>query len=394
MELTCAVQRYDWGKCGAYSKVASFFKNTTPEFEIEKETPYAEMWMGTHPNGPSKIKATGEYLADVIKSNPECLGKDVIEQFGTNLPFLFKVLSIQKALSIQVHPTKEQAEILNAKHPELYKDPNHKPEIAIALTHFEALCGFRKLRQIQEFIKAIPELRAVMGGEIVDKILNDEEGAKQLGFKRFFTCPEDVMATQLTALVERLTVSDDDFRKKMLGPLIERLYFQFPGDCGCFAVYFLNFIQLEPLQAIYLGAGEPHAYLFGDCVECMACSDNVVRAGLTPKYKDVETLCEITNFKGSLPEEKIFKPLKDGEFSVIFKPPVKDFTVIQYEIPVSVGKYKLPARNSASIILIVNGTGASQQKLIPGTSVFIPAYQEYEIEVLDDLLIFQAAANV
>lgn len=106
MELLCQIQNYEWGKKGIESRVASLYKNSDDQFIIDENVPYAELWMGTHVNGPSVIKKTGEPLSSYICKHPECLGKDVVNKFDKNLPFLFKVLSVHKALSIQVHPTK------------------------------------------------------------------------------------------------------------------------------------------------------------------------------------------------------------------------------------------------------------------------------------------------
>jgi len=106
----------------------------------------------SHPNGPSKIKDSGDSLFDFIQKDPLVLGEKVRARFGDDIPFLFKVLSVEKALSIQAHPNKSQAEILHSTRGDLYKDPNHKPEMAIALTPFEMLCGFRSMDQIVEFL--------------------------------------------------------------------------------------------------------------------------------------------------------------------------------------------------------------------------------------------------
>lgn len=106
MELDCKIQNYEWGKLGLHSTVALLYKNTHSEFCVKDDMPYAELWMGTHPNGPSTIKGTGKALASVIQEKPMLLGTEVLKHFGTELPFLFKVLSVNKALSIQVHPNK------------------------------------------------------------------------------------------------------------------------------------------------------------------------------------------------------------------------------------------------------------------------------------------------
>ena len=139
MELKCAVQRYAWGKVGSNSQVALLAKSSDKQFEIESSSPYAELWMGTHPNGPSELGNchSREPLSDYIKRHPDVLGDNCRKQFGDNLPFLFKILSVNKALSIQAHPNKQLAALLHKDRPNVYKDSNHKPEMAIALTNFD-----------------------------------------------------------------------------------------------------------------------------------------------------------------------------------------------------------------------------------------------------------------
>lgn len=115
---------------------------------------------------------------------------------------------------------------------------------------------------------------------------------------------------------------------------------QFPNDVGSLSLFFLNVIQLEPGQAIFLPAKEPHAYLSGDCIECMACSDNVVRAGLTPKFKDVETLLTMLNYVGSTGQSKIFQPQIIDEHSLLFAPSVDDFAVVKIQVIITDLKWR------------------------------------------------------
>ena len=125
--------------------------------------PYAELWMGTHPSGPSVVRASGEPLLDHVRRHPGELGERVAERFGGDLPFLFKVLSVRTALSIQAHPDKVLAESLHAERPGVYKDANHKPEMALALTDFEALSGFVESEALARALEETPELRACVG---------------------------------------------------------------------------------------------------------------------------------------------------------------------------------------------------------------------------------------
>lgn len=394
MEINCAIQNYDWGKKGSESLVAKLYANSNKDFKIECSRPYAELWMGTHVNGPSTLKKDGTPLQKVIEQNPEFLGEASLSKFGIALPFLFKVLSVNQALSIQAHPAKKHAEELHKNRPDLYKDPNHKPELAIAITPFEALCGFRQLDEIKNFLTEIPELSEVIGLEIMKDLINGKTCDFGKAYKALMTCSPEIIKEQLEKLVHRLGCSDDTKRKKLLAPLLERLNKEYPGDVGCFSIYFLNYLTLEPMQALYLGPNEPHAYLYGDCIECMACSDNVVRAGLTPKFKDVETLCSMLNYKGEAPEAKLFKPVREDEFTEVYKPPVPDFSVAKIDVPCTL-THKIGPRQSASILLCVEGTGnLSCLEIKPGSVVFIPAELSFELQAESKLLCFQAMANL
>ncbi|CAM9480025.1 unnamed protein product [Ectocarpus sp. 13 AM-2016] len=164
--LETALQRYAWGKSGSDSMVAQLKKSEDPDFDVDEGQTYAELWMGTHPNGPSRVmrdghegtdelqglygsaEGPGMFLIELLETYPHYLGDQ--EHVG-DLPFMFKVLSINKALSIQAHPDKKLAERLYATRPDLYKDDNHKPEMAVALSDFEGLCGFRPFREIGKY---------------------------------------------------------------------------------------------------------------------------------------------------------------------------------------------------------------------------------------------------
>lgn len=153
----------------------------------------------------------------------------------------------------------------------------------------------------------------------------------------------------------------------------------FPNDIGILSIFFLNIVEMKPGQAIFLAANVPHAYLSGDCIECMACSDNVVRAGLTPKFKDVETLLEMIDFSGKTADSNFFQSIPCGPYSELFKPPVKDFAVIQVKVPATVQNYCIENRANGSIILVLKGNasaafkGKSLFELKEGSIVFLPA---------------------
>lgn len=152
--------------------------------------------MGTHPSGPSLVADTGIPLKEWIQQHPEALGERVRDRFGDDLPFLFKVLSVETALSIQSHPDKQLAERLHAQRPDVYKDPNHKPEMALSLTDFEALCGFVSHEELCEALQAHPELRACVGEANTAALLLAEDAAARKAalkdaFTALMTCPSD-----------------------------------------------------------------------------------------------------------------------------------------------------------------------------------------------------------
>lgn len=333
--------------------------------------------MGTHPNGPAQVRLDtlmmplSQYIA---RDRVNILGPLTASGFQSEgLPFLFKVLSVNKALSIQAHPHRELAAELHAQFPEIYKDPNHKPELAIALTPFEALCCFRPVAQIASSLANVPELRAVVGEQIAadfcqqfltsssSSSLSDQH--KKIALRQIFTClmksQPDLVACQLRRLTARLQLEEKQQQQVLndQSRLVIRLSEQFSDDVGCFCVYFLNYSVLQPGEALYMAPNEPHAYLSGDCVECMANSDNVVRAGLTPKLKHVDILCNMLTYEDDMLERLKFSghSLLDHQFMRIYRlPDVKEFQVLSVQLPEKNvhTSWKLPA---ASVLLVLDG---------------------------------------
>ncbi|XP_015180069.1 PREDICTED: mannose-6-phosphate isomerase [Polistes dominula] len=402
MELICAVQNYDWGKYGRDSIVASLIKTSNPNFVINEEKPYAELWMGTHVNGPSYLMEKNISLEKYIEENTNVLGSEVEQIFQSSLPFLFKVLSVRKALSIQVHPDKKKAEELHLFDPTIYKDSNHKPELMIALTEFETLCGFRPIEEIKKYLELLPELRALIGDDLVHEfmITNDSEYREPLKkcFRSLMMCEHNLVIEQLKHLLERLSHLDISSQQLLNADLLRKLDSYFPGDIGCFGIYMFNYITLQPGEAVYIAPNEPHAYIYGDCIECMACSDNIVRAGLTPKLKDVKTLTEMLTYKCEPDFAKKFPGYCEDNCTEIFQPPVPDFAVAKILIPCDKMEYELIPRKSASIIIVINGKGKirSSQIIQRGTILFVHANEKLLVKIVENcsLLMFQAFANV
>nr|CAI5829908.1 unnamed protein product [Callosobruchus analis] len=243
------------------------------------------------------------------------------------------------------------------------------------------------------FCRNIPAIKKLLSNCL--SLQNDEEFLKA-AFKQVLTSDKETMKNTLAELICWLRKLDSNNQKIHLAELVQQLNSQFPCDNGILMVYFLNYLQLEPSEALYLGANDPHAYLSGDCVEIMACSDNVVRAGLTPKFIDVNTLCSMLVYKGEQPKDKLFPPIKENQYISLFIPPVMDFALIEIRLPSSVKDYKIPPRESASIVLVVEGLAKTNSVgLKAGSVLFLPANDMLHIlEVTEGVLMYQGLANI
>ncbi|XP_049287258.1 mannose-6-phosphate isomerase [Anopheles funestus] len=401
MEIFGNVKCYEWGKLGRQSFVAQLAQANNELLEVEENSPYAELWMGDHVNGPATVKGESKGLDEAIRADP-------IGMIGTSdgrLPFLLKVLSIRKALSVQVHPDKVEAEKLHRQFPDVYKDPNHKPELAIALTDFQALCGFRPYGEIDGFIQEYPELQKLLGESVLAKFHAKDKSAVKIAYERLMhSAPEDVKRC-IDDIAKRMDGQEAMFKE--MGHLFIRLYTDFGCDVGVLSIYFLNYLQLKPGQAIYLAANVPHAYLDGDCIECMACSDNVVRAGLTPKFKDVDTLLRLVSYDCLPGESMLFQPKllqpKEKPYTRTFLPPVPDFAVAEVRLPADVREYGVSNPANGSILLVISGkgtlmVGGSEVKLKMGKILFLPTSAGKNLQLMventnEPFLAFQAMSN-
>ncbi|XP_049269649.1 mannose-6-phosphate isomerase [Rhipicephalus sanguineus] len=393
LELTCHVQKYHWGKRGPSSLVAQLALEGKHLASIDETTTYAELWMGTHPSCPSQVRGTDKTLASYITEHPECLGSSVRAVFGVHLPFLFKVLSVGAPLSIQAHPTKVMAKKLHEARPDLYPDSNHKPEIAIALTDFEAFCNFRPLQEITNLLKGLPELQQVLGPLAEQPLSSKAE--LHTWFKAVITAPAKVFLPQLEKLAERLEKNVEAAGiPNELATVFLKVHDSYPDDIGCFVIFFLNYVKLKPGEALFLAADEPHAYIYGDCVECMACSDNVVRAGLTPKHKDVETLCAMLTYN-SVPLSQVrFPAVSTSLETCCFSPPISDFAVNMIKIMPDTN-FLLKGIDSASILLVIHGEGKiGNLKVQKGSILFLVAEKAHTIVSTSSMCLYQAFCPV
>jgi mannose-6-phosphate isomerase len=365
------VMDYAWGIRGMDSRVARYALESKTLEEVDPDTPYAELWIGTHPNGPSMLE-NGQTLQEAI---------------GDELPFLFKVLSAGKALSIQAHPDKEGARRLHANNPIEYSDANHKPEMAIALTPFEAMCGFRRLEEIAVLLKKHPEFAACISEEaklavFLSSTEESQERALQMLFSSFMSCPPEVSERNLKLLLIRIQAEqsqlhphphDEPAWERKLARAILRLAQQFPGDAGAMAPLFLNYLLMAPGESFFMAANEPHAYVAGEIIECMACSDNVVRAGLTPKFKDVENLVQMLTYSMGGPSIDAGAPSMHDSRILRYTPPTPEFEVLI--LTIGPGEDLLMTNPGVpSVMIVLEGSGQLDgSPLRPGRTYYWPA---------------------
>lgn len=382
--LTNKIQRYEWGERGP----SAFIPTLLGMGGVAENTPFAEMWMGTHPLGTSELSYGGKLvlLSDLVQRYPvEILGQRVASTFVSQFPFLLKILSANEPLSIQLHPSKAQAVRLHQKDPTHYPDSNHKPEIAIALENLRALAGLRNARQIEALLVEHPALRDFVEYKTFSG--QPKDGQPKLAF-------QSLLRNALAKPSELIKVSDylaASLRRKDRLNYREKLFLElnmkYAGDVGLLAIFFLKLYTLRKGQAIYIPDGVPHAYLKGNIVECMASSDNVIRAGLTGKFKDIPALLEVVSDKPVM----LYSP-KTPHY--VYSAPVSEFRVSKLEL--QPGQNTSDKNDSVRVLLIVRGRlkltwpdGAFEAR--QGQSVLAPAsLSEMGIECLETSEVYTA----
>ena len=298
--LDCTVMPYAWG---SHTAIAELTGRASPS-----SGPEAELWMGAHPMAPSRLVRSGSAqraLPDVIAESPaQELGPEVSASFGPRLPFLLKVLAAAQPLSLQAHPNEAQAAlgfededrrgIPRDAATRSYKDSSHKPELLCALVPVDALCGFRRARDTLRLFDelACSELEPVLASL---RASPDRDGIAVL-FRSLMTMPADEGSRLVRAAVKACAarVGWSAFAREY--EWAQRLDHLYPGDVGVVSALLLNLIHLDPGEALYLGAGNLHAYLSGVGDEIMARSDTVLRGGLTKKHVDVPELMRVLDF--------------------------------------------------------------------------------------------------
>lgn len=424
LRLKGFIQHYDWG---GYSYIPKFLG-----IDNREQRPYAELWLGAHPKGPSMVAegklesiktsaikvpgannkiGSGQRLDAVIVSDPlTMLGERVIEKFGASLPYLFKILDAREMLSIQVHPSKEQAQAGFAAEEAAgapidspqrnYKDANHKPEVHLALSDFYMLHGFRPLEEIADVLHSIPSFETLAPDfrlHLAGLGLGDERRSALLRdfYSRLMQLPQAEVDRALDPLLHRLEPLQQDGSLKKISPhywavRAARLFPLPQGhrDRGIFSIYLLNLMQLKPGQGTFQPAGLLHAYLEGTTIELMANSDNVLRGGLTAKCVDVGELLKIVDFTGQAPV--LIKGRKSRPGEMVFHTNAADFQLSRIELGRG-DTFQTKQAHAPEIWIVLKGAvsipGGRWQR---GDCCFIPAAVSYSAKALESTTIYRA----
>jgi mannose-6-phosphate isomerase len=367
--LDNTIRPYAWGSTTAIPQLLGIEPSGEPQ---------AEMWMGAHPGAPSR---TGRgTLVEVVEADPEReLGGPAVARFGPRLPFLLKILAAGAPLSLQVHPDLEQAKEgyedeerrnipIDAPYRN-YKDANHKPELICALTEFDGLCGFRDPAEAADLLDGlgVDTLKPY-----VDLLhAHPEDAALREVLTAILTADPDEMTRTVAAATAACTRLGGAYT-----PYADIAH-HYPGDPGVIAAMLLNHVRLQPGEALFLGAGIPHAYLNGLGVEIMANSDNVLRCGLTPKHVDVPELLRVVRFEPSDPG--VLRPEASPDGEEVYETPIDEFRLSRYVLPEAAGPHDLTRATPQILLCTAGSVRAGEYDLTPGQSVFVPAGEKTEV---------------
>lgn len=371
--LFSQIQNYEWGNRNQQAFIPKLLG-----MPIQPGAPYAELWVGAHPKAPSTIVPHGKRgvklpnamtLDKFIEEDPELILGTHAAAKHQGLPFLFKILSIGDVLSIQAHPNKEQAKFLHSKDSQNFPDSNHKPEIAVCIDNFRALIGFQPFVDIIQILENYPEILEVLEPEAYAGLqecariyhegeLRDLE-QEQSAFRHFIEhlcskAQEDSFFLARSTGKLQLRLESESLTRKLSDKeqLFLYLKMRYSGeDVGLLLLFMMNYVELEPGEAICIEPGTLHAYLHGNIVECMATSDNVVRAGFTPKRKDVNTLVSILDC--SMQEPEIFSSLPNAA-QIDFPVFCEDFQLSQVNLWPG-NRWELHNEDKAHIIFLLKG---------------------------------------
>jgi len=368
-------QNYPWGST---TDIPKLLGAGNPDHE-----PVAELWLGAHLKAPSTVvKDQGEQsLLDLIEAEPvTVLGADTVERFGPRLPFLLKVLAAEKALALQVHPTRDQAkdgferESALGVQPDApnrnYPDRNPKPELVCALEPFDCLAGFRRIVEIATDLRS---LHLITIGKAVERFVRSQrtDGLRRL-FESIMLMGNERKLMFIEEVVGKAAAAKGDRYR-----WIVELNRQYPGDIGVVSPLFLSLMHLSPGQAVYLAPGTVHAYLRGVAMELMSNSDNVVRGGLSIRHVDIPEFIKILRYNKN-PIEPV-KPRELTGGAEVYEVPASDFRLYRIRLGRGV-KYVSPRKRAVEILICTRGravlrAGAGKDDFVVrhGDSFLVPA---------------------
>ncbi|QIW15407.1 mannose-6-phosphate isomerase, class I [Pasteurellaceae bacterium RH1A] len=375
--LSGTLQHYAWG---GFDYLPQLLK-----LENTANQPYAEWWLGAHPSSPSAIEVNQQAvsLAEFFAKNPSALGANM----GQDLPYLLKILDVRLPLSIQIHPTRAQAEegfvrenalgIALDSPKRIYKDKNHKPEMMIALSDFWLLHGFKTKAKIMATLAQRPSLAG-----LAQALANQDLPSI---YAQIMQAPQAQLSQWLMPIIEqhrqdyhRLSLDNPDYwvlySLEAMGISEDKL------DPGLMSFYLFNIVEVKPGQGIFQDAGIPHAYLRGQNIELMACSDNVIRGGLTSKHVDIAELLKVIDYQEI--EPALIQPApEEGEH--LYPTPAQDFAL--EHLAYQAGQVLSKRADSAMILLVMEGElilqeGETKLGLKQGQASLITANSQVEIQ--------------
>jgi mannose-6-phosphate isomerase len=374
--LTGLIQPYAWGS-----------RTSIPELLGVEPTgePQAELWFGAHPLAPSTVD--GEPLDKVVAQDPVgVVGRASVEAFGPRLPFLLKVIAAAQPLSLQAHPSREQAEAGYAREQaagvprdaphRTYRDSWPKPELLCALVETEALCGFREPRETYRLFEKLGVPSAL---ELVTPLASDgvpaAEGLRVVFSRLLALTPDEASVISEVAQAAEAAKGSDDLAS--FARTAWELNAYYPGDPGVLAALLMNRITLQPGDALFMPPGNLHAYLRGGGVEIMANSDNVMRGGLTPKYVNVDELLAILDFTPGL--RGLITPVEESRGVWRYPTAAPEFALWRIEPEGEPGA--VPAPRSGRVLLVTAGeltatSGTATLDLVSGQSALLTAGEE------------------
>lgn len=371
-----AVRRdYAWGSTTALPSLIG----TAPDGR-----PYAELWYGGHASAPSPLLSGHAVhdLRELVKSDPDAaLGEDVHARFGARLPYLLKLIAPAGPLSLQVHPDIERARVGHALENAAgipgdastrnYRDTNHKPELVYAVTTFEAISGFRAPRRAAELFEGID---TPLGRRILTALRSDPSaGGVRAAFGALLD-EDGPTPYEVEAVVDAVAARAGRSPSPRADAIVALLAEHFPGDPGIVVSLLLNPVTLRPGEALFIPAGGVHAYLSGVGVELMANSDNVLRAALTSKHRDVPELLDVVEYVAAPPIR--IAPEIAVDSTKVYYAPVDDFELSVTDLHDG-GAHPLPGRGPRIILAIAGevrlSSAGGEITLTPGEAVFVPA---------------------